>query len=96
MTEQITRAPDPPLEDNGLAPEIFVDGYASVSLLNGVAKFVFFSISYDPVTQMTKRRVNMRMTASVAAVAGISEALVGMIQELKDQGALMPMQEQRN
>lgn len=67
------------------APEIFVDGYVSQTVNNGVAKFTFFSLSHDPTQPASKRegRINLRLTMSVPSLMGVYEALGQLIEQMR-------------
>lgn len=65
------------------APEVFVDGYQTSSVLNGVAKFTFFTMAHDPVTGVMQRRIVLRLTAPLNVAAGIHEAMGQMLERVE-------------
>lgn len=75
--------PEAPLVEPVPAPEVLVDGFASASILNGVARLTFFSVRHDPVTNTHYRLVNLRMALPLAAAAGVHEALGRMLEEAR-------------
>lgn len=65
------------------APEIFVDGYQSTVICNGVVKFTFFTLAHDALTGQMKRRVVLRLSSPLPAVAGIHEAMGSLLTEVQ-------------
>lgn len=72
------------------APEIFVDGYQSTMIANGVVKFTFFSMGHNVITGQHERRIVMRMSAPLQAVVGIHEALGGFLEQVAQMGGGLP------
>lgn len=62
------------------APEILVDGYASLSLHNGIIKLTCFSIQHDPNDfdprhNGQQHRINLRLAIPLAGAVGFVQAL---------------------
>ena len=76
---------DPELTEPQPAPEIFVDGYQSTMVANGVVKFTFFSITHDPASDTHERRIVLRLSTSMPSVAGIHEALGQFLKQVAAQ-----------
>lgn len=64
------------------APEVFIDGLQSYMLLNGVVKLTLFSMAHDMTTGANERRIVLRMSAPLAAVAGIHHVLGEMLEKV--------------
>lgn len=80
MTEPPT---DPQIVEPIPAPEVFVDGYQSSVICNGVVKFTFFTLAHDALTGKMERRVVLRLSAPLPAVAGIHEAMGNLLTEAR-------------
>ena len=78
----MTMPPEPPLSEPAAAPEILVDGFSSSMVAGGVAKFTFFSMVAGASTGQPERRVVLRLSAPLVAVAGIHEALTRFLEEV--------------
>lgn len=78
---------DIPLVEPVPAPEIFVDGYQSTMIANGVVKFTYFSMGHNVITGQNERRIVMRMSAPLQAVVGIHEALGRFLEQVEQMRA---------
>ena len=76
---------DWPLVEPAPAPEIFVDGYQSTMVANGVIKFTFFSVGFDPVTQQRQRRIVLHLAAPITTVAGVHQAFGELLDSIRRQ-----------
>lgn len=86
----MTDEPEMPIVEPTPAPEIFVDGYQSTMIANGVVKFTFFSMGHNVVTGQNERRIVMRMSAPLQAVVGIHEALGRLLEQVEQMRAAIP------
>jgi hypothetical protein len=75
------------------APEIFVEGFTCASTANGVTKLAFFSVAHTSGEAEPERRIVARLTMPLGALVGAHEAMGRLIQQLKDQGALIAQSE---
>lgn len=75
------------------APEIFTDGYVSVGLGAGVAKFAFISMTHTSPEVPPERRVVLRLLMPLGAVVGVHEAMGKLIEGLKASGKIMEQAE---
>lgn len=82
MTDSTLDLSHCPVTEPVPAPEILVDGYLSTATANGVVKFTFFSMAHDPATNVTQRRVVLRLSASIPVVAGMEQAFTVLMAEL--------------
>ena len=87
MSDQLD---DPPLSERAPAPEILADGFASVSVVNGVAKFAFFSVAHDPQGGQHERRVVLRLSVPLPAIPGIQQAIGDLLDQVGAMGQSPP------
>ena len=66
-------------------PEIYIDGVASVVVLNGVAKFRCFSVGANPNDQ-SAATVVLRLAMALPALASVHELMGRLIHDLKISG----------
>lgn len=78
-----------PLEELELAPEIYVDGYQGATIVNGVAKFSFFSVYFDPLSNSNKRRIVLHLACPIGTVDGVQKAFAELLVKLKKAGAIV-------
>lgn len=75
------------LVERGAAPEIFIDGYQGVTVINGVTKFNCYSVSLG-ADGAEERRVVLRLSCAVPTVVGLHAALTEIIAEMKRAGLI--------
>ncbi len=66
------------------APEILVDGYQTTAVINGVVKFTFFTIAHDPISNQMQRRIVLRLSAPLPAVAGMHQGMGNLLNEVME------------
>jgi hypothetical protein len=77
---------DPPLVEATSAPEFYADSFASLVVINGVAKLAFMSVSNGPGEQ--QRRIIARLTLSLPGVVELHGALGQLVEQMKAQGVM--------
>ena len=82
MTDLNGHIPEPPLTEPTPAPEIFVDGMFSVSIVAGVAKMSFFSLEHDATSDVQNRRVVLRLVAPLPVTVGIHAGIGGVLEKV--------------
>lgn len=75
----------PILTEPSPAPEIYVDGYASHTVVNSMAKFTFFSAGHNPTNQGRENRIVLRLTTPLSTVMGLHKAFGELLVELERQ-----------
>lgn len=95
MTPDQPAPKEPPVTEPSPAPEIFAEGYVSVGLGGGVAKFAFFSFAHGAPGSVPERRIVARLTMPVMGVIGVHEAMGKLIAELKASGQLVDASESK-
>lgn len=73
---------EPPVVEPAAAPEVFVDGYQSTLIANGNVKFTFFTMAHDLAKNAPERRIVLRLTAPIAAVAGMHQAIGQLLDQI--------------
>jgi len=74
---------NPTIVEHTPAPEVFIDGYQSSVICNGVVKFTCFSLAHDALTGKMERRVVLRISSPLQAVLGIYEAMGSLLDEVQ-------------
>ena len=88
IRRQAEQPPMPRVTEPAPAPEILIDGYSSVSLSFGVAKFACYSMMRGEGDTVEQRTV-VRLAMSIGAVALIHEAFGRLLDELRSQGQIV-------
>lgn len=86
---QVTAPDEMPVTEPQPAPEIFSEGYSSVSIDQGVAKFLFISITQTAAGRVPERRAVLRLTVPLGAVLGMHQAIGNLIDQLRKAGTIM-------
>ena len=68
------------------APEFYADSFATLSVINGVAKVSFLSVTQGP----NERRVVARLVLSLPGVVELHGALGQLVERMKSEGVLQP------
>jgi hypothetical protein len=89
MTPENPAPKEPPVTEPVPAPEIFAEGYISVGLGGGVAKFAFYSFAHGEPSTPPERRIVARLTMPLAGVVGMHAAMGKLIADLKASGQIM-------
>lgn len=72
------------------APEIYADGYAGVSITNGVAKLNLYSSGLAPTLDGAEHVMVCRLALPVPALIGIVAALNSLLEQMKNDGQIPP------
>lgn len=89
MIPEHNQAKEPLVTEPMPAPEIFCEGYVSVGLGGGVAKFALFSFAHGDPSSVPERRIVARITMPLAGVVGMHTAMGKLIEDLKASGQIV-------
>ena len=78
--------PEAPLVELSEAPEIYADSFATLVVINGVAKISLASVANGPNGQ--QRRIIGRLVLSLPGVVELHGALGQLVEQMKAQGVM--------
>lgn len=82
ITDAVPQASPSPAEPVA-APEIFIDGYLSQTVVGGMVKIAFFSHRYNVESGQPEMRVVLRTVASLAVMVGIHQSLGALLADVE-------------
>lgn len=68
--------------------QMLVDGYCGVTINGGVARFSFYSIYFDAITQRNKKRVILHLQMPLITVEGVQQGFAAILTELRSSGMI--------